>query len=204
MRIESKCRFCKALQEDVYYLFCDAKCRDFYVLGVEMNMKSEKVNLPEELFKSWLEDETNKVENLSPEEITERIMTLEKLIFESKTRLSIAYQKKIKLMGSDWAANSVAISSPDFRVNYDKDQRDRTPRLKQTKEEKAAKQTEAAGIDPVKLKELIKQKMLERAKKPMANPTAVKIVEEKKEPEAPKPISKTAIAPSLIDDGDFD
>jgi hypothetical protein len=203
-QIESKCRFCQALQEEVYYLFCDVKCREFYILGVEMNMKSEKINLPEELFKSWLEDETNKIENLSAEEITERIMTLEKLIFESKTRLSIAYQKKIKLMGSDWAANSVAISSPDFRVNYDKDQRVREPRIKQTKEEKAAKQTEAAGIDPVKLKELIKQKMLERAKKPMASPTTVKVVEKKEEVVPEKPVSKTAIVPSLIDDGDFD
>jgi endogenous inhibitor of DNA gyrase (YacG/DUF329 family) len=170
----SKCKFCGEVREDEdeYLIFCDGKCQELHILGVE-RMKTEKINLPEELFKSWLEDETNRVDKLTAEEIQGRIMELEKIIFESKTRLSIAYQKRIKLMGSDWADNSKAISSPDFRVNYDKDPRkkDSTPVIKKTKEEKAASLQEAAGIDPAKLKEIIKQKMLERAKKPMVLPT---------------------------------
>jgi hypothetical protein len=136
-------------------------------------MKTEKISLPEELFKSWLEDETNRVDKLTTEEIQGRIMELEKLIFESKTRLSIAYQKKIKMQGSDWALHSNSISAPDFRVDYEKDQRDRKPKapaIKQTKEEKSQTLQAAAGIDPEKLKAIIKAKMLEKAKKPMVIP----------------------------------
>lgn len=167
-----KCKFCGTETEDEWYVFCDGRCQEFYILGVE-KMKTEKISLPEELFKSWLEDETNRVDKLTADEIQGRIMELEKLIFESKTRLSIAYQKKIKLQGSDWATNSNAISSPDFRVDYEKDQRDRKPKPagpKQTKEEKASTLQAAAGIDPEKLKAIIKAKMLEKAKKPMVVP----------------------------------
>jgi hypothetical protein len=199
--VNGKCKFCNAETEDIYYIFCDMQCQEYHFVGVERKMKSERINLPEELYKSWLEDETNRVDALSTEQVGERIMDLEKLIFESKTRLSIAYQRKIKLQGADWAENSKSISSPDFRVNYEKDQRNREPRVKQTKEEKAAKQTEAAGIDPQKLKELIKQKMLERAKKPMVAP----VVEKKEEVVEDKPKSATAVIPILMsDDDDFD
>jgi len=167
-------------------------------------MKSEKISLPEELYKSWLEDETNRVDSLSAEQTAERIMELEKIIFESKTRLSIAYQRRIKLQGADWADNSRAISAPDFRVNYDKDQREKRPTVKLTKEEKAVRQTEAAGINPEKLKELIKQKMLERAKKPMVvtSPTVKPVVETPK-PEATTPTVKPKVL-MMADDGDFD
>ena len=201
-RIESKCRYCKALQEEVYYLFCDVQCQDFYVLGVEMNMKSEKIDLPEALYKSWLEDETNKIVDMDLIQIEQRILALQTVMFEARTKLSITYQKKFKLLGSEWADNSKAISSPDFRVNYDSDQRTkREPRLKMTKEEKDASRTEAAGIDPVKLKEIIKRKMLERAKKPMV-PSTTPVVKEEKVEES----SKTAVSPILMmaDDDDFD
>lgn len=169
-------------------------------------MKTEKIELPKELYQSWLENETNTIEAMDATQIEGRIRELEQLIFESKTRLSITYQKRIKLMGADWADNSRAISAPDFRVNYDKDQRARTPTVKKTKEEKHADKMEAAGIDPNILKELIKKKMAERASKPMVLPVkpvpVVQPTSEVKEPKAP--VSKTAIAPMLIDDGDFD
>ena len=168
-------------------------------------MKSEKIELPKELYQSWLEDETNRVEALTLEQIQARIFDLEKIIFETKVRVSIANDKKMKLIGKDWANNSRAISSPDFRVNYDVDQRERTPKVKQTKEEKAAKQTEAAGIDPVKLKELIKQKMLERAKKPMVLPVKKDETTTEVKPAAPAaPKSTTALAPQLMNDEDYD
>lgn len=189
-----QCKFCLAETEDEYYIFCDAKCRELYMLGVERNMKTEKISLPKELYQSWLEDETNKIEPMNATQIEERIREIEQLIFESKTRLSITYQKRIKLMGADWADNSRAISAPDFRVNYDKDQRDRTPKVKMTKEEKQTRQTEAAGINPDKLKELIRAKMLERAKKPM-------VKEEPKKEVAP--VIKSSALP-MADDGDFD
>ena len=197
-----QCKFCLAETEDFYYVFCDGKCQELYILGVERNMKSEKISLPEELYKSWLEDETNRVDSLSAEQTAERIMELEKIIFESKTRLSIAYQRRIKLQGADWADNSRAISAPDFRVNYDKDQREKRPTVKLTKEEKAVRQTEAAGINPEKLKELIKQKMLERAKKPMVTVPTVKPIVEIPKPEAPKPPATKVLM--MADDGDFD
>lgn len=201
---EGHCKFCGEETEDIYYVFCDGKCQEHYFIAIERGyMKSEKVELPKELYQSWLEDETNRVDTLSLEQVQARIFDLEKIIFETKVRVSIANDKKMKLIGKDWANNSKAISSPDFRVNYDVDQRDRTPKVKQTKEEKAAKQTEAAGIDPVKLKELIKAKMLALAKKPMVVPTkpAAPVVEE--QPTTKEP-SKTALIPQLMDDEDYD
>lgn len=163
-------------------------------------MKTERVNLPPELYKAWLEEETNKVANLSATEIEGRILELEKMIFESKTRLSIAHQKRITLMGKDWADNSRAISSPDFRVNYEKDQREKKPVVKKTKEEKAATLNDAAGIDTNKLKELIKAKMLERAKKPMVTPVV--------KPAPGKPIEVVKSTPVVVttveDDEDDD
>ena len=129
-------------------------------------MKIDKINLPEELFKAWLEDETNKVENMTFEELSVRILELEKIKFEQNTRLSVAHIKRSKLQGADWAENSKAISSPNFVVDYDKDPRKRgksEPKPKITAEEKKAQLQDAAGIDPKLLKEAIKAKMLEIA-----------------------------------------
>ena len=131
-------------------------------------MKTERINLSEELFKSWLEDETNKVEAMTTvEEIQAHIMMLEQIVFEQKTRLSVAHQKRIKLQGPNWAENSKAISDPTFKVNYDKDPREKkeskpkAPKL--SKEEKQNKLMESAGVNVNALKEAIKRKMAAKA-----------------------------------------
>lgn len=129
-------------------------------------MKTEKINLPEELFKAWLEDETNKVDKMSLEELSSRIIELEKIIFEQKTRLSVTHQKRIKLQGSAWSENMKAITDPNFVVNFDSDPRTRNKKEskpKVSKEDKQAQLQEAAGLDPKKLKEAIKAKMAEIA-----------------------------------------
>jgi len=164
----SKCKYCGAEQEDEHYVFCNTNCQEFYFLGVEKRakMKTEKVSLPEELYKSWLEDETNRIETMNAEQIQERIMELEKIIYESKTRLAITHTKRIKLQGADWVSNSKAISDPSFKVEYDKDVRKRPSpgQVRATKEERQTQLHEAAGIDKEKLKALIKEKMLAKAR----------------------------------------
>jgi hypothetical protein len=170
MATTGRCKFCLSPTEDENYVFCDMQCSEFHYLGVERKMKTDKVSLPEDLFKSWLENETNLIESMTAEQIQDRIIELEKIIFESKTRLSVTHQKRIKLQGADWAANSKSISAPDFRVSYDKDVRKRpTPStVKATKEERQAQLQDAAGIDKDKLKKLIKEKMLAKAREAMA------------------------------------
>jgi len=126
-------------------------------------MKVEKINLPEELFKSWLEEETATVDSLDELGVHNRIIELERIIFESNTRLSVAHTRRIKLQGADWVANSKAISQPNFKVNFDGDRRAKPKVAKQSKEEKSQQLHDAAGIDRVKLKELIKKKMALKA-----------------------------------------
>lgn len=161
------CKFCTTpLGDDDFIVFCGVNCQLYYSIGVE-RMKTEKISLPEELFKAWLEDETNKVENMNLEELSIRIIELEKIKFEQNTRLSVAHIKRVKLQGANWIDNSKSISDPNFVVDYDKDPRKRKapsePRAKMSKEEKQDQLNDAAGIDAKKLKEAIKAKMLEIA-----------------------------------------
>lgn len=131
-------------------------------------MKSEKIQLPESLFKAWLEDETAKIAEMNDAlAIHNHIIGLEQTIFEAKTRLSVSRAKQVKLMGADWAENSRSISDPNFVVNYESDPRNKKekseskPRV--SKEEKQANLHQAAGIDINKLKAAIKEKMKAKA-----------------------------------------
>jgi hypothetical protein len=122
-------------------------------------MKTETIRLPEELFKQWLEDEVNKIENMDLLGIENRILELQQIIFEARTRMSKAHEKRIKLQGKDWADNSKSISDPSFRVDYEADRRkEKAPSAPKEKKDLQA----AAGIDKDKLKAIIQAKMLEK------------------------------------------
>lgn len=117
-------------------------------------MDKIEIKIPKDLYVSWLNDELAKLQDLSLDEVTNRILELQKLSYEVRTRLGRAFEMREVKLGADFkASRDSLITEPNFKVTMEGDPRDKKPKVKvepkprKTKAERDAALFDDLGID---------------------------------------------------------
>jgi hypothetical protein len=131
-------------------------------------MEKHKIEISEELYKQWLNDELTKLHELTVPEIEERIRNYQTNTFELKTRLGAAFRMREEKLGNEFKAGRDAlITEPNFQVTFQGDVKSRKTKAtgekkeskpKLSKEEKKKKLIEDSGIDLAALRAALKAK----------------------------------------------
>lgn len=132
------------------------------------NIVADKVEIkiPKDLYISWLNDELELICDLSLEEVTQRILVLQQLSYEVRTKLGKAFEIREEKLGADFKKRrDELVTEPNFKVTMEGDPRFKTksdrPKVKVEKKSKADRNADlfgSLGIDMDALTAAIKAK----------------------------------------------
>ena len=129
------CNFCNKKQEDKYYVFCDSKCRDFY-LSLEGEQMGE-YDIDKELYLKWFEEKTKAIVEMTKEDVENRIKEIYYIEFYCKREGAMLSQQWDKLRGRHgippWLKEErdKFITDPNIKVNWEGEPRKREKKPKQ-------------------------------------------------------------------------
>jgi len=117
------CNFCNRKQENIWYVFCDSKCRDFY-LSLEGEQMGE-FDIDKDLYIKWFEEKTVAIESMTKEDIEQRIKEVFYIEFYCKREGAMLSQQWDKLSGRhgipEWIKKDrdKLITDPNIKVNWE-------------------------------------------------------------------------------------
>lgn len=163
----ASCLHCNTyLDEDPFVIYCGIYCQ--WSGYAREHMEKHKIEISEELYKQWLNDELVKLHDMTVPEIEERIRNYQTNTFELKTRLGAAFRTREEKLGNEFRAGRDAlITEPNFQVVFQGDTKARKtkatgekkePKAKLSSEEKKKKLIADSGIDLAALRAALKAK----------------------------------------------
>ena len=145
------CAMCEIETGDIYYIFCSIECQRSWCFLKESKLE-DKYQVDLELYKQWLMDRTQAIENMTREDIEKRVHEIIEIQFYANRETAMLSQKWDKLNGRKgippWlkADRDKLITNPSISVNYDGEPRKRD-KVKKDKVKKVYDLNELVGVD---------------------------------------------------------
>lgn len=165
------CNTCGIATGDIWYVFCGKECSDIWVFLKEKDMGH--FDVPEDLYKQWLMDKTQAIEDMkTKEEVEARIVEIWRIKFFANKEWAMLFNRADAIMGKNAMGKWVKeerdkyITEPDIKI-----ERNGEPRKKEPKEKKAKYDLIGSLTDIDINKEL--EEIRARKKKPQTDDEAI-------------------------------